>query len=199
MKKLIETAVFGGTFDPPTRAHELIIEYALQQPEIDEVWVMPSGQRIDKPYMLDNATRMEMLEFMKQQNFADNNKLVLADFEMHLPQPSHTSATARALRQKFPNRRFHFIFGVDSFDTMHTWEDGQELKSTLDMLIVPRNGDKLPAESGNIRILPVPKVDEMGISSTQARQALAAGRPVDQFVSRAVAQFLANRHCYQPV
>lgn len=198
MENMKNIAVFGGTFDPPTRAHEKIIEYALDQPYLDEVWIMPSGQRLDKPHMLDDATRLEMLEVMKSQNFAGNPKLKLSDFEMNLPQPSHTYATVQALARAYPECNFHFVFGTDSYWDMQSWEHGQWLRQNLHMLIVPRGG-KMPSKTDKIRPFLVPEVEDMAISSTQAREALGRGDPIDKFVSKAVARFLSRRHCYELV
>ena len=192
-------AVFGGTFDPPTLAHEAIIGACLKEEGIDEVWVMPSGQRLDKPHMLDNQNRLEMLEVMKAVTFRGLGKLVISDFEMYLPQPSHTYSTVQALRQTYPGHRFHFVFGADSYATMGSWQHGQELLDNLSILVVPRSGTDMPLIRPNVGRLTVPGVVALAMSSTKVRDAYFRGESVDEFVSPAVAKYLESNHCYQAV
>lgn len=70
-----EIAVFGGTFNPPTLAHQEIIEACLQHPTFDEVWVMPSGERADKDITVEAEDRIAMLEAVKSDVFAGDERL----------------------------------------------------------------------------------------------------------------------------
>ncbi len=105
----MEVAIFGGTFDPPTVAHEAIIQACLTREDIDEVWLMPSGVRADKPGMRSDDTRLAMLELIMQQYRQTN--LTVSDFELKLPRPSKTSTTAKALESAYPKNRFGLSSG----------------------------------------------------------------------------------------
>lgn len=196
MEKQRDIAIFGGTFDPPTIAHEQIIRLCLERSDIDEVWVMPSGWRTDKPGMQPDDTRLGMLEAMAATSFQHEARLRITDFEMRMPTPTNTFDTVQALRRAYPKDRFWFVFGADSYQTMHTWEHGDELKRTLGMLLVPRSGAVLPPITGTIRHLPAPEL--VGVSSTVVREAVARRSPIEGLVSRGVARFLASHHCYEP-
>lgn len=45
-----ETIIYGGAFNPPTLSHVAILQAVLEfaEPTQSEVWVMPSGTRLDK-------------------------------------------------------------------------------------------------------------------------------------------------------
>lgn len=193
---MTEVAVFGGTFDPPTLAHERIVEACLESDEFDEVWVMPSGKRLDKPGMQDDKTRLEMLNIVRSESFGSDPRLIVSDFETKLPQPNQTFDTVRALRRAFRDRNFWFVFGADSYNTMDTWEGGDELKRSLGMLLVARAGEVMPAEGGNIKHLKIPDIDQHTISSTKAREALVAGATAEGYVSKAISSYLIERVVY---
>jgi len=99
-------AVFGGTFDPPTRAHEAIIESCLQRQDIDEVWLLPSGQRTDKNGMTSDDVRLAMLQHLQERVFLNDQRVVVSDFELQLPRPTQTWITAQALSDAYPSLHF---------------------------------------------------------------------------------------------
>ena len=49
MKKI---ALYGGAFDPPHHGHTRIIESLCKTPNIDEIWLLPCGDRLDKKLLI---------------------------------------------------------------------------------------------------------------------------------------------------
>ena len=47
-------AIYGGSFDPITKAHLEVVEELLDNKaiQLDEVWIVPCGKRKDKPDLL---------------------------------------------------------------------------------------------------------------------------------------------------
>ena len=54
--------VFGGSFNPPTIAHEKIIEILSQR--YDEVIIVPNGKKYTRKEFFSNQNRIEMLELI---------------------------------------------------------------------------------------------------------------------------------------
>lgn len=183
----MEIAVFGGTFDPPTLAHEAIIRACLERTDMDEVWVMPSGDRPDKPDMRDGEARLRLLHAVLQESFNEDPRLKVSDFEMRLPQPTQTYLTVRALRHAYPEGSFWYVFGADSYQDMPTWRGGSELRRTLGMLVVPRAGYELPEAGKLVRHL---HIRDHGISSSQVRGRMQAGKSIQHLVSPGVQALL---------
>lgn len=192
-----EIAIFGGAFNPPTHAHEAIIDAALHDQAIKEIWVMPSGTRTDKMDMLCDELRISMLKLMKEKRFTDNNKIVISDFELRLRRPTQTYKTIDMLSRCCPELRFRYIFGADSYQTMHTWEQGKELKKKLNMFLVPRAGLAIPRTNKNIKILNVPATIDMSLSSTMARHAAARGQSIKHIVSHPIENLILESKLYQ--
>ncbi len=192
----MEIAIFGGTFDPPTVAHEAIIDACLEQNDIDEIWLMPSGVRTDKPGMRSDEIRIEMLDLIRQKYWLPTLKV--SDFELTLPRPTKSCTTVRALEEAYPDNRFWFVYGADSYEMMHTWECGQELKKSLGMLLVARAGYHMPPKSATIRHLQV-KNAEVNVSSTAVRELFRTAQPIDGLVSPQIGQFIVDHGLYEQV
>ena len=56
-------AVYGGSFDPPTKSHMDLIDIVANKTSFfEEVWVIPCGKREDKPQMSEGQHRVDMLK-----------------------------------------------------------------------------------------------------------------------------------------
>lgn len=191
----MEIAVFGGTFDPPTKAHEAVIAACLARPELDEVWVMPSGTRSDKKSTLNDTDRLWMLNLMLEEVFANHPRLQVSSFELdYLPRPSQTAQTVEALRTFYPECRFRFVFGADSYLSMPQWRNGRELQRTLGMLVVPRNGLVIPV-ADNLELLTISM--QKPVSSTEVRDRVRRGFSIDGLVCRGVRQYITDCRLYR--
>jgi nicotinate-nucleotide adenylyltransferase len=194
----MEVAVFGGTFDPPTKAHEAIIEACLGRADIDEVWLMPSGVRTDKITMQADELRLQMLDVLVEDSFRSNIKLSVSTVELELPRPTNTATTYQTLTPIFPDHNFWFVFGADSYRTMKSWEKGDYLRSRLGMLLVERTGYELPPETERIKHVRVASAGD-AVSSTVARQCFFEGRFQDAPVSPGIRNFIMQHGLYRRV
>lgn len=192
----METIIFGGTFDPPTSAHEAVMRACLARQDTDEVWVMPSGARLDKPGMASDEQRLAMLGLLKAACFAAEPRLKVSDFELRLPRPTETSRTVTALRTAYPGRRFRFVFGADSYQSMPAWEGGRQLRRSLPVLLIPRAGFGLPAESALVRYLELSGDNDATISSTAVRRLAAEGADLEGLVHQLIARHIGRSGLY---
>src|SRR5215813_4590567 len=95
--------VFGGAFNPPTLAHEAIIRECLALPQFDEVWLMPSGDRLDKQISSSDHDRRHMIRLVHQHAIAQHPRLRVSDFELRRSPPTQTYETVYALQQRHPD------------------------------------------------------------------------------------------------
>ena len=189
-----EVTIFGGSFNPPTRAHEAIARACLNVGEIDEVWLMPSGDRRDKRHGLSDTDRLWMLDLMHEEVFDADERLKISRFELdYLPRPTQTYQTVEMLTEHYPDHNFKFVFGADSYESMPGWTKGQELQRSLGMLIVPRSGVEIPP-AANLAVLDIKACD---LSSTVVRQAVSKELPIGQMVCDSVADYIAECGLYR--
>lgn len=188
--------VFGGSFSPPTVAHEAIIGACLALLGFAAVWLMPSGDRRDKVMSAGDEDRLAMLDVIRGERFHADPRLIISDFELRLPRPSETYQTVAALGRAYPRVVFWFVLGADSYRSMATpaWEHGTTLRYSLNLILVGRDDVPIPARSG-MRALQVSL--PVGLSSTYVRERVRARQPLDGLVSGPVARFIQEHALYR--
>ncbi len=191
----MEIAVYGGTFNPPTIAHEAVIEACLTRPDIDEVWVMPSGERADKAWQTTNEDRLAMLGLVKQTRFGNNDRLQIITHELDAPGATETWTTVQELARQHPEDTLHYVYGADSYLDMPNWRNGLVLQRDTNMLLIPRDGYVMPEEDEQLAHLTL-TIPCGAVSSTGARLAAAEGRPLEG-VNPTVARFILRHGLYQ--
>lgn len=190
----METLIFGGSFNPPTRSHEKVIRAGLATGKFDEAWIMPCAQRRDKRHDIDEIHRLRMVELMIGEVFESDPRVVVSRFELDdVDRPTQTWRTTKALNEHFPDRHFTFVFGADSYIDMPNWEQGERLRSELSMLVVPRGSLKFSV-SGLCQVL---AVDTERISSTEVRNAVKHGQPIGSFVCGSVLEYITKNNLYR--
>jgi nicotinate-nucleotide adenylyltransferase len=79
MTKVIKNiALYGGSFDPPHKSHIALIRYLEKLSYIDEVWLMPCGDRTDKKLLLSKDARFNLLKKI----FATQSDIKVIDYEI---------------------------------------------------------------------------------------------------------------------
>jgi len=169
---------------------------SLELPQFDQVWLMPSGDRLDKH--IGGATdqdRLAMLRLVAQHRFLGDPRLMVSDFELNLPRPSSTYQTFHALQRAYPTTRFSFAYGADAYASMPSWPHGQELQKILPVVLFGQKAVRLP---GGEQVLPLPLPGPLqDLSSTAARQAVKRGERPDSVLSTPVLGYVASHQLYR--
>jgi nicotinic acid mononucleotide adenylyltransferase len=62
MAKFVKNiALYGGSFDPPHKSHIQLIRNLEKLPYLDEVWLLPCGDRTDKRLLLSKDARFNLM------------------------------------------------------------------------------------------------------------------------------------------
>lgn len=57
-------ALYGGAFDPPHIGHIRLVQSLLKTKTVDEVWLMPCGDREDKKLLLSMNKRFYLMKLL---------------------------------------------------------------------------------------------------------------------------------------
>ena len=134
MRKVI---LFGGSFDPVHWGHLEIAKQALKQTGASELWFLLAAQNPFKKDTTPYYHRRKMLSMMIDYH----HKLKICDIENHLPKPSYSIDTVRALKKQHPNTHFYWLIGSDQIPKLHEWKDFDRLKQTVEFLVYTRPGE----------------------------------------------------------
>lgn len=191
--------VFGGAFDPPHVGHVTLAQTALEQLQLDELRVIPTGQAWHKTRVLTPAThRLAMARLA----FATLQRVVVDPRETQRSGASYTVDTLLELQAEFAAAQWFLVLGQDqaqSFTTWHRWKDIQQL--AIICIAVRANftraGGQFDASSASVaqaRYLEMPSVP---VSSTDIRHAVANHQNVDALVFEPVARYIEHHHLYR--
>lgn len=186
-KKL--TIVYGGAFNPPTKAHQkmlkAVVDYA-EQVNAD-VWILPSGDRVDKTIMTSMDLRLQYIDALVKDCGDDDNRVSVILTELNRTCSVETYDTIIEFNSDFPEREFVWVFGADSTLTMPSWKQGSWILENVSMFVFERPGSRINSAAVNAVKIDMPVMD---VSSTAVRERLASGEAFDHLVGPEVHKLL---------
>jgi len=187
--------LFGGTFDPPHKAHVALATLALRELALDELRWVPAGDPWHKARAVSPAPHREA---MVRLAMGSEPRFVLERCEILRHGPSYTLDTVRELQAAEPAAQWFLVIGQDQYASLHTWHDWRALLGLVTLAVANRPG---PAQAPHADVLtfshravPLPMLD---IASTDIRASVAAGRDISSLVPDGVARYIEAHHLYQ--
>lgn len=175
--------IFGGSFNPPHVAHQMLMLYALETRALDAIWMIPTYHHPFAKALLDFEHRCRMCELAAA---ALGPRVEVSRVEGELARPvSRTLETIEVLRARHPDAGFRLVIGADILHESHKWHGWDRIVALAPPIVVGRGG------------LDGPGVDMPDVSSTTIRERLARGEPVDDLVPRGVARYIDEHGLYR--
>ncbi len=139
--------IFGGTFDPIHIGHLRMALEIKQQLQLDEMRLLPCYLPPHRP--APGATADERVAMLKLA-LQDCAGLLIDERELQRSNPSYTYDTLRELRAELGGQTsICLCMGMDSFATLDSWHNWDQLLQLAHIVVVARPGWFLP-ESGAI-------------------------------------------------
>ena len=112
--------ILGGTFNPIHKGHLALGKAAMEQYDLEEVWLMPSKLPPHKSHfaMLSEEHRLAMTKLAAQTDV----RFKPSDFELGREGLTYTADTLELLTKEYPDVRFYFIVGGDSLIKFMHWQ-----------------------------------------------------------------------------
>lgn len=191
MKKI---GILGGSFDPVHNGHIAIAQDAMLQAGLDMVFFMPTAQSPLKDHapLASDKERYRMIELALQ----NHPKFDVLDWELVEQGVSYTINTVHRLKKNWPRIRFYWIIGSDLLESLSQWKQISELVELIEFIVVQRPGRLVETPSiPNLRIQRInnPLCD---ISSSEIRQRVREGQPIDELVPVEVKNYILVHKIY---
>jgi len=189
----MRVALFGGSFNPPHVAHQMAALYILETAPVEELWFVPCFKH---PFNKSLAPFEDRFEMCRLTALALGSRVQVSDIEQVIGAESRTLKTVRRLQEDYRQHQFSWVIGSDLVDEMDHWQGGDELRRTLPLLVVGRAGAGERHADGQTAPVTMPEV-----SSTDIRERLGEGKPIQGLVPRAVLDYIYQRglfHAREP-
>jgi nicotinate-nucleotide adenylyltransferase len=184
--------VLGGTFDPVHAAHLVAAVDVRAALDLDRVLLVVAGDPWQKRgrVVASAADRLALVAAA----VADVDGLEASAVEIDRGTPSVTADTLEALAA--PERELFLILGSDAVANMPTWRRLDETRDLATVVVVERAGDEDASPPGPGWRFERVRIPRLEISSTDVRDRLADGRPVDGLVPLPVIRTIQARGLY---
>lgn len=186
--------IFGGTFDPPHIGHLVAALNVRHDLALDRVLLVVNNipwQKVGSRAISAVQDRFAMVEAA----VGAVEGLEVSRLEIDAGGLSYTADTLAALHAEVPARELFVILGADAAAGITTWERAGEVRDLATIVAVERPGVPVaPALPGwRWERVAVPGIE---VSSTDLRQRVREGRPLDYLVPGAVVDCIRARGLY---
>jgi len=188
-----QIGVFGGSFDPPHRAHERVAHAACGQLGLDTLLWIPARQPPHKP----DRTLAEPLDRLNMVRLVTRNvpQFAVDSRELDRPGPSWTVRTLESLKEDHPDAHFWLIVGSDNLAGFSSWREPERILELASLAVYER-------PDGTIESATVPAATPihgavLDISSTDIRERLRRGTSTGDLLSPAVLDYITKNRLYQ--
>src|SRR3954451_1071753 len=188
----MKLGVFGGTFDPVHAAHVVVATETRAQLGLDRVLLVVAGDPWQKRGRVVAAAADRLALAAAAVDGLDG--IEASAIEIERGEASVTADTLEALSA--PRRELYLVLGADAVANMPTWRRLDETRQLATVVVVERAGDvhsEPPGPGWRVDRVAIPRLD---IASTDLRERLRAGRPVDGLVPPAVVRTIHRRGLY---
>jgi len=185
--------LFGGTFNPVHLGHLLVARAALEELELRRLYFIPAAQSPFKPAveLPPAAERLKLLRLA----LAGQAACEVDDQEIARGGISYSIDSVRNYVRRFPGAALYYLIGADHVSQLPQWRAAEELARLVEFVVIPRPGEAPaapppPFRSRRLHGFP------LGISSSQIRERVKAGLPIDTLTPPAVAEAIRNNRLY---
>jgi nicotinate-nucleotide adenylyltransferase len=184
--------VFGGTFDPVHVGHVVVATESRSQLALDRVLLVVAGDPWQKrgKVVASAADRLALVAAAVE----GVEGVEASAIEIERDAPSVTAETLETLAA--PDRELFLVLGADAVANMGSWRRLEETRDLATLVVVERAGDahaEPPGPGWRVQRVAIPRLD---IASTDLRERLRSGRPIEGLVPPEVVRTIYTRGLY---
>ena len=173
--------MFGGSFDPPHIAHVALAQHAIEQFQLDELRIIPTG---DAWHKSRNLTPSPHRLAMTRLAFADLKQALVDPREIDRSGATYTINTLHELHAEVPDAQLFLFIGADQAQAFKTWHRWQDILRLANVVVAQRTLDGqggTPSQWHNAVSPDVQRLDmpSLNVSATEIRAHVAHGTQAD--------------------
>jgi nicotinate-nucleotide adenylyltransferase len=193
----IRIGLYGGTFDPPHRAHLELADWVVDYLDLAALYFIPTAVHPlkDNRHLTPADLRFKML----QAALWGHDRLRISRIEMNQHRPSYTVDTLRQFTgfENLTDVNLIYLMGVDNVHEIHLWKEPEKILQLADIYVLQRpgyNSQQIPTDLQNrLKFLPAPSMD---ISASEIREMINRGEDVAHLLPENVYSIIRKHHLY---
>jgi nicotinate-nucleotide adenylyltransferase len=189
--------IFGGSFDPPHKAHLLCIQLFWKNfPKANRLYVVPNSLSPLKTNKFSSKSDIEKMTeiLIKEAGF---EKTFLSSYELEKSGKSYTIDTILHFKEMFPKEEIGLMIGSDNLEKFPLWKDYDLILQVVKLLVVPRKGFSLEIPKELIvwseKIIFLEIETPLEISSTSVREKIV---DIKEVLTPKVLEFVKEKKLY---
>jgi nicotinate-nucleotide adenylyltransferase len=185
--------IFGGSFDPVHLGHALVAQAALEELQLDRLFIVPAARSPFKPDFMPapSSSRLQLLRLA----FAGLSRIEIDEQELQRGGVSYTIETLRHYQSRYGGADLFYLIGADHLQQLPQWREASELARLATFVVTPRPGQaagSFPLPFSGIALQGFP----LAVSSSQIRRRVQEGKPIEYLVPTMVAEAIRNSRLY---
>ncbi|MBL6877982.1 MAG: nicotinate-nucleotide adenylyltransferase [Flavobacteriaceae bacterium] len=183
--------LYFGAFNPIHDGHLQVANYAVNNSDLDKVWLVLTPQsphKIDST-LIDFNHRYKMLEIVCKKH----KNILPSDIEKNLPKPSYSINTLNYLNKENNINNYSLIIGDDNITKLTTWKQYSEIIKNHKIYVYPRNNykEKSKLTHENIYYLNAPIIN---VSASNIRRNILNKKTDNLKIDSKVLSYLINNN-----
>ncbi len=139
-KRIMDVGIIGGAFDPVTKGHIELANFALLKGGFDEIWLMPCYKHMYDKSMASAEHRLAMCNLAVQQypritvsSYEIDNKITFPTYGVILSLLNDKSDWTN-------HYSYRLVIGLDNANNFEKWGDWEDLKDLINFTVIARKG-----------------------------------------------------------
>lgn len=188
----------GGSFDPVHFGHLVAAQDAYERGGLDRLVFVPTAQAPLKPGAVQASVEARLA--MLHAAVDGDSRFEISDHEARRGGVSYTIETVRHLRAQFPDDELAWVIGADQVERLHLWREIDELARHVEFIVLARPGWAV-MERKDIPGLRLRGCEGhlVEISSTEVRERVKAGLPVDYLMPHKTVEYIRETRLYRAI
>jgi len=185
---------FFGTFDPIHNGHIKLIDFFVNETDLDEVLIIITPLN---PLKSKSITTKEDRLKMAEISLLNKKNIRISKIEFLMNKPNYTINTLNELSRLNPENKFVLLIGEDNLIRFNEWKNHEKILESYNLYVYPRKNDfSIPKEflnNPNIKLFNAPL---MKISSSQIRKNLEENMDIIDLIHPKVYKYIKENKIY---
>ena len=198
--KVENVAVFGGSFNPPTLAHSQVVREVINRTSIDSVLLLPSWERADKTFWIQENDRKKMIEIFHASLLGE---WLNVDIERYFLDWSHVWLTTTIQEEQYLKSKLwfspYFIYWTDVIPWMQNWRWNEDtfVEKEMKKIFISRPWNRHnPEEYKMENYILLDISDMLNLSSSTIREMLKNKESVENLLFVEIEGYIKNNKVY---